>query len=59
MLTPIKLLLTGVIVFAVGLAFGTFNIDPLSAWIGTAGMATVLIALVWLIVTKIRTRTND
>jgi hypothetical protein len=58
MLTPIKLLLIGVVVFAIGFAFGAFNIDPLSAWIGTAGMAIAAVALLWLVLARIRTRRN-
>jgi hypothetical protein len=58
MLTPLRLLITGIIVFAIGFVFGSANIDPLSAWIGTAGMALVAAGLIWLIVTRFRARSD-
>lgn len=56
MLTPIRLLLAGVAVFAVGVVFGTVGIDPVSAWIGTAGMVLAGAGLIWGVLEKLRTR---
>jgi hypothetical protein len=56
MLTPIRFLLAGVVVFAVGVVFGTLGIDPVSAWIGTAGMALAGAAVIWLVLDKLRAR---
>ena len=56
MLTPTRTLLAGVVVFLVGLALGVFGVDPLSAWIGTAGMALGAIGLGWLAVRALSRR---
>lgn len=56
MLTPTRTLLAGVVVFLVGLTFGAFDVDPVSAWIGTAGMALGAIGLVWLAVRTLTRR---
>jgi heme O synthase-like polyprenyltransferase len=55
---PLRLLLAGLTVFLVGVAIGAFNIDPLSAWIGTLGMAIAVVGLAWLIVLKRRRRAS-
>jgi hypothetical protein len=48
MFTPVRLLIAGLVVFLIGFALGSFNVDPASAWIGTAGMALFAAGLVWL-----------
>jgi hypothetical protein len=56
MRNPFLLLLAGLAVFLVGLTIGAYDIDPLSAWVGTLGMAIAVLALAWLIVLKRRRR---
>ena len=51
---PLGLMIAGVALFAVGFAIGQFNIDPLSAWIGTAGLAITLVAVGWIIFQRVR-----
>jgi hypothetical protein len=51
---PLGLLMAGVALFVVGFAIGQFNIDPLSAWIGTTGLAITLVAVGWIIVQRVR-----
>lgn len=57
-ITPVRLLILGVAVFAVGFGIGLFNVDPLSAWIGTAGMVVAFVALVWIGYLGVRSRTH-
>jgi heme O synthase-like polyprenyltransferase len=58
MRNPPRLLLAGLAVFLLGVTLGAFNIDPVSAWIGTLGLAIAVLALTWLIVLKRRRPTS-
>ena len=51
---PLGLLIAGVALSAVGFILGQFNIDPLSAWIGTTGLAVTLLAVGWFTVRRVR-----
>lgn len=56
MRTPLFLLVAGFALFAVGFGIGTAGVDPLSAWIGTLGMAVFAVGLVWLLVAALARR---
>lgn len=57
--TPFRTLLLGVLVFTVGFAIGLFGIDPLSAWIGTAGLAVTVVGLAWVAIAKLHAATEQ
>ena len=51
---PLLLIVLGALLYLVGFALGTNDIDPASAYIGTLGAGAALAGIVWAIVTKVR-----
>jgi hypothetical protein len=54
--TPLLLVVLGAVLYAVGFALGSNNVDPASAIIATPGAALVLVGLVWAVVVTVRSR---
>jgi hypothetical protein len=50
------LLIVAVALVVIGFALGTAGVDPLSAWVGTVGLAGAVVALVWLAAARLRAR---
>jgi hypothetical protein len=54
--TPLLLIALGIVLYAVGFALGSNDIDPASAIIATPGAVLVLVGLVWTVVATVRAR---
>lgn len=49
-------LLAGVLILALGFGLGSAGVDPLSAWLGTAGMVVAFLTAVAWAVSRVRAR---